>query len=140
MVVWIAPLAALLYILISLAIGDWFPFSRYSMYASIGRRDHGAAPYFKANGEFVRIDHYGDFSGLDLEAMYPRGIPCSLEWQVHEARRWIQRHPAPAGQAEGEAVVPVEFGFRLIWVDEQGRLTMTLRPTMQGHARRIRRW
>jgi hypothetical protein len=138
---WIAPLAALVYIGVSLLIGDWFPFSRYSMYASIGRRDHGATPYFKAAGEFVRIDLYGEFLGLELSGMYPQGTPCSLEWQVHEARRWIKQHPAPDGPLPSpEARVPVEFGFRLLWVDDAGHLTEKLRPTLQGTARRLRRW
>ncbi len=132
--VWIAPVAALVYIVVSLAIGDWFPFSRYSMYASIGARDHGAAPYCKANGEFTTVDRLEHFGGFDVAHIYPQGIPCSLEWQVHEARRWIEAHMAPPDGGPGD--VAMEFGFRLIWVDDKGHITEKLRPTLNGTARR----
>ena len=128
---WIAPAAALAYIVISLVIGDVFPFSKYSMYASIGRRDHGAVLYVKADGVFVRVDELVDFHGIDLDQVYPSGIPCSLEWQVHEAKRWLGNH-----KADAPGPVAVEMGFRLIWVAADGKITEKLRPTVRGTARR----
>ncbi len=125
-----------LYVVISLVVGDRFPFSRYSMYASTAGRSHGAVLYCKADGEFVDVHRLDGFAGIDPAAIYPEGLACSLEWKVHEARRFIEQHQAAPGAEPG--AVRVELGYRLLQVDERGVLTQRFRPVAHGTADTLR--
>ena len=129
---WWAPLAAVVYAAVSTLVGDRFPFSRYSMYASTAVRDHGAVPVFLADAEPAPIDAFDRFAGLDPDTLYPKGLACSLEWQVHEAKRWIRGHRAAFGEEPGP--VKVAFGFVILRVDAEGRLSEELRLTGEGTA------
>ncbi len=106
------------YVLVSLAVGDRFPFSRYSMYASLKGRVQGAVLYVEADGVAVDIARLWRFSGVDPTRIDPRGHPCSQEWAVYEVRRWVAEHlEAGLPLPEEAGRVPVEIGFRLVSVE-----------------------
>jgi hypothetical protein len=127
-----APLAAVAYFLLSLLIGDRFPFSAYKMYASTAQRTEGAVIVCFADGALASVDDYERFAGIDPAAIYPRGLACSLEWQVNEHRRWIERHVAPTGAPDGP--VRIDIGYRLLAVDAAGRVSERIRVVARGTA------
>lgn len=111
-----APVFGALYFVVSRVVGDRFPFSRYAMYASTAMRSEGGVPSFRADGRDARIDDYVDFVGIDPDAIYPAGIPCSLEWRVREWQRWLRSHQSDVPGAAGP--IAIEIGFRMLRVDE----------------------
>lgn len=132
MAVLIALAAALFYIVGSLVLGDSYPFSKHSMYASTAMRDKGAVPLMLADKQPIEVDELERFQGIDPERLYPRGLPCSLEWQVHEAGRWIRNHLAAADAEPGP--VKVSWGFVIVRVNDQGKITEKWRPVQEGTA------
>ncbi len=129
-----APLIGTIYVAISWYTNDFFPFSRYSMYSSAVMRKQGAIPIFKADGEPDDISKYTDFTGLDPDKFYPPGTPCSLEWMVHEAVRYVGKN-----LSNGEpGPVAAEWGFLYLSVDKQGQVEERMEVVQSGHARRIR--
>ena len=64
--------------------------------------------------------------------MYPLGFPCSLEWIIREAQRWIEEHPAEEGEAAGPH--RVEWGFRIIQIDEGKTFSENIEIVQQGWA------
>jgi len=121
------------YFVISLVVGDRFPFSKHSMYASTAvRNESGAVPLLLAAGKPAAVDRYERFQGLDPDNLYPDGLPCSLEWQIHEAGRWIRDKTAPAGDAPGP--VKVEWGFVIVKARKDGRLTERWFAIQEGTA------
>lgn len=127
-----APLAGLIYYVLSRAIGDVFPFSRYAMYASTAMRSEGAVPFFRADGCEARIDDFTDFVGIDPGGVYPEGFPCSLEWRVREWQRWLEGHTSEVPDVDGP--IRIEIGFRMLAVDEEGVLTEQIQITQEGTA------
>jgi hypothetical protein len=127
----IALVACLVYVLVSLAVGDFYPFSRYSMYARLTTRTEGAVLYVKAGEAFVAPDDLDAVCGLDVDAIDPRGVPTSQEWVSHEAMRWLRSRSV--GAIEGG--VPIEIGYRMLKVDERGQLHERLAPRTRGTAR-----
>lgn len=129
----IALAAGAAYFIISLLVGDRFPFSKHSMNASTAvRKEAGAVPLLLADGKPAAVDDYDRFQGLDPDAMYPDGLPCSLEWQIHEAGRWIRDKTADSEDAPGP--VKVEWGFVLVKARKDGRLTERWHPLQEGTA------
>ena len=116
------------YAVTSWLVGDVFPFSRYAMYAKLRGRTEGAVLYVRFDGDFVDVHRLVDFDGVDATRIASAGWPCSLEWQVVEARRWVEAHA-------GGGTEPVEIGFRLIRVRD-GAIEETLSPVTSGRARR----
>lgn len=123
--------AALIYIAISLAVGDRFPFSRYAMYADLTGRKEGAVLYVRAADRFVAPDDLDAVHGIDVAALNPRGVPCSQEWLVHEAKRWLEAH---VSEAAPENAVTVEIGWRMLRV-EDGVVHERLQPITHGTGR-----
>jgi hypothetical protein len=121
--------AFLLYVAGAVLLGDTFPFSRFSMYADYRRQ--GAVPVFLAGGRPVSVRAFESFFGIDPDRMYPKGTPCSLEWRIHEARRWIVQHTASGPM---ERAVPVQWGFTFVTVDEAGRVRQDVRIVSEGVA------
>lgn len=130
--VWIALAAALAYIIISLIVGDFFPFSKHSMYASTAMRDKGAVPLLLAENQPTEIDRYVRFQGIDPNKMYPPGLPCSLEWQVHEAGRWLRNNLDAPDSPPGP--VKVSWGFVILRVQPDGSIQERWRPVQEGTA------
>lgn len=128
----IALIAAVVYIVVSLLVGDRFPFSRYCMYADLGTRTEGAVLYLKAAGRFVAPDELGAVHGLDVEALDPRSRPCSQQWLVYEAQRWLRDHSV---EGELEGGVDVEAGYRMLSVDSDGLVEERLEPVTRGTGR-----
>lgn len=124
-----ASTAMVVYALISLRVGDWFPFSKYSMYAALSGRVTGAVLYVEADGQPANIVRLDQFSGIDPGHIDPKGHPCSQQWVVWETQRWVAEHLDP--NAPGE--VDVEIGFRLVTV-EQFRLSETRVALARGRA------
>ena len=83
-------------------------------------------------GKPAAVDRYERFQGLDPDKLYPDGLPCSLEWQIHEAGRWIRDKTAPAGDAPGP--VKVEWGFVIVKARKDGRLTERWFALQEGTA------
>lgn len=126
---WVALVALVLYVGISLAVGDRFPFSRYSMYARLTHRREGAVLYVKAGERFVAPDELEAVFGLDVPALDPKRVPCSQEWLVYEAQRWLENHLVKTELPDG---VPVEIGYRMLSVNEDGLVSMRLAPVTKG--------
>jgi hypothetical protein len=130
--IWIyAAAAAAAYFVVSLIIGDRFPFSRYAMYARERGRKTGAVPVFLADGKPVWVDSLVRFR-FDADKIHTRTVPCSLEWQVHEMRRWVASHQAP--EDAGDGPVRLQFGFRMLSIDDGGRITEKVRIVAEGSA------
>lgn len=129
--VWIALAAALAYIIISLIVGDFFPFSKHSMYASTAMRDKGAVPLLLADKQPAEVDHFVRFQGIDPKEMYPPRLPCSLEWQVREATRWVENNLDAGGEP---GPVQVSWGFVILRVQPDGSIQERWRPVQQGTA------
>jgi hypothetical protein len=121
--------AFLLYVAGAVLFGDTFPFSRFSMYADF--RKQGAVPVFLAGGRPVPVRDFESFFGIDPDGMYPRGFPCSLQWRIYEAQRWIAQHTAPSPT---ERSVPVQWGFKVVTVDDAGRVREDVRIVSEGVA------
>lgn len=127
-----APVVGAVYFVVSRVVGDRFPFSRYAMYASTAMRLEGGVPLFRADGRDARIDDFVDFVGIDPAAIYPAGIPCSLEWRVREWQRWLSAHRSDVAGVEGP--IRIQIGFRMLRVDEAGKLHQSIRFTQAGSA------
>lgn len=103
------------YAALSLAFGEVFPFSRYSMYAKLRGRTEGAVLSVRADGAEVDVARLHEFVGIDAEKVDTAGYPCSQSWVVTEARRWITDHP---GSSAASPEVDVEIGFRILHLDK----------------------
>jgi len=128
----VALAAALVYMVISLIIGDIFPFSKHSMYASTAMRDKGAVPLMLADNQPAEVDDYVRFTGIDPDRLYPPRLPCSLEWQIHEAGRWFRGNQAEEGSPPGP--VKISWGFVILRVQPDGSIQETWRPVQEGTA------
>lgn len=106
--------AGLVYSAIALRFPDRYPFATYSMYAKLRDRVEGAVLYVRVGEELVSIGALEAFAGLDPALVTPAGYPCSQEWVVWEARRWIETNLV--GEARPGAV-DVEVGFRILRVE-----------------------
>jgi hypothetical protein len=131
----VALVALAVYCLVSLQVGDRFPFSRYVMYAQLKGRTEGAVLGLRVAGKEVPATSLEGFVGLDPSRIDARGYPCSQEWAVHETRRWVEEHQGALPSADS---VPVEVGFRIVSV-EQFRLLERWVPLTAGTAQRVRR-
>jgi hypothetical protein len=121
-----------IYVIVSLAVGDLFPFSRYSMYASLSGREEGAVLYVRAGERFVAPDELVQVHGLDVPALDPKRVPCSQQWVVYEAQRWLETHSVADPPEHG---VPVEVGYRMLKVEGDGTVSMRLAPKTAGTGR-----
>lgn len=128
----IALVAMLLYMAISLRVGDRFPFSKYSMYADLRTRDEGAVLYVRLGERFVDPDQLEAVHGLDVEALDPKKRPCSQQWLVYEAQRWLRDHTVASVPDGGELV---EVGWRLLRIEPDGSLSERLEPMTRGTGR-----
>ncbi len=106
-----------------------YPFSAYSMYASVARMRRSHVPCFRVDGERARLSDWVDFAGFDPDQLLPPRTECTLMWQIHEASRWMREHP-------GDGDVPVEWGFERVEVHDDGRVTTSFVPVQAGRARR----
>ncbi|MBK7579460.1 MAG: hypothetical protein IPI67_04560 [Myxococcales bacterium] len=128
----IALIAALVYVVVSLVVGDRFVFSRYKMYADLTTRDEGAVFYLRAGERFVAADELDAVFGLDVDALDPRTRPCSQQWLVYEAQRWLRDHGVPSAPEGG---VAIEAGWRMLRVDQAGNLEERLESVTSGTGR-----
>ena len=128
----IAVVAMLLYIAISLAVGDVFPFSRYSMYASLTNRSEGAVFFVRTGERFIAADELEAVHGIDVPALDPKLVPCSQQWLVYEAQRWLESHLV---DAPPEDSVPIEIGYRMLRVEKGGAVSMRLEVLTTGRGR-----
>lgn len=120
------------YGVVSLLVGDRFPFSRYSMYARLDQRREGAVLYVRAGERFVVADELEVVHGLDVPALDPKRVPCSQQWLVYEAQRWLTNHSVAAPPEGG---IPLELGYRILSVDDAGALSERLAPVTRGSGR-----
>ena len=126
-----APIIGICYFIISWCSGDMFPFSRYPMYSCSPKRKEGAVPVFLADEAVAKLDGFTDFSGIDTEGLYPPNTYCSLEWMIHEAKRYFEGHKNTGEPGD----IEVAWGFRHLTVDNEGNLTETLKLCQHGRAR-----
>lgn len=120
------------YMAVSLLVGDTFPFSRYSMYAKLRNRVEGAVFAVRVAGQLVPVGELERFVGVDPAKVDPEGYPCSQQWVVYEARRWIEAN----GAAEADDTsVEVEVGFRILRL-ERFVLQERWAPLTSGRAHR----
>ncbi len=104
-----ALIAFLLYFFGGLLFGDWFPFSRFDMFADTANRREGAVPVFLIGERLVDPLSYRGFTGIDPDSLLPAGIPCSMEYRVHEAAAWMRDHTQRGSGSGEELVVAYDF-------------------------------
>ena len=117
----------------TLLLGETFPFSRFSMYASVGPRTETAVPVFWADGRVVDPKRYERFQGLDLaQVLVPKTLPSSLNYKTDDAYRWISEHLARADEPGG----PVRFaaGYITVRLTPGGPLTHEPHVLTEGRA------
>lgn len=117
----------------TLLFGETFPFSRFSMYANVGRRSETAVPVFWADGRVVDPWSYERFSGLDLaQVLVPKTLPGSLNYKTDDGYRWISEHLAREGEPRG----PVRFaaGYVTVRLSANGELTHQPHVLTEGRA------
>lgn len=122
----------LTYVVCSLWLGEWFPFSRYSMYSEAGNRTEGAIPVLFLNGEPTSLAAYRNFSGLDPNRIIPDGHQCSMERRVFEAQRWVREHLRT--ESPPDHAVEVAWGFVIVRIDADGRLNQRQVVLTRGRA------
>ena len=98
-----------LYLAASLAVGDVFPLSRYSMYADVGRYRESYVPVFLAQGRPANPRDYHRFAGIEPDDMGPGARIGSHNYRVDEDRRWIASHSTTE-----IGPVPVAYGYRSV--------------------------
>jgi hypothetical protein len=98
------------------------------MYAAAGDRAVGAVPVYRADGEFVDVEDYDRFHGIDPARVLPDGIPTSLRYRALDGRRWIAAH-------QSSAAGPVRFdaGFLFVRLD-RGQFHRELSIVQRGTA------
>jgi hypothetical protein len=120
--------ACALYVLGCTVIGEAFPFSRFSMYAGLGGRDHAAVPSFELDGELVDPMDLAAFSGIDPQALVPPGVATSQEHTLAPVARHIAAHPGSGEGGQGLQVV-----WRVFRIDD-GELTEERLVGQEGQA------
>jgi hypothetical protein len=129
---WLAAVVACAaYVVGSLALGERFLFSRYAMYADLEGRSEGAVPVFLSGDRPVDPSSFDAFEGIDPEALLPKGIPCSTEYVVAAAQRWIAGHPSTGRSAS--SAVPFKVGYEVLRI-EGGALHERLEIVAEGRA------
>jgi hypothetical protein len=116
-----------------LLLGETFPFSRFSMYANVGRRTESAVPVFLADGVVTEPSRYERFQGLELSrVLLQKTQPSSLQYKTDDGYRWISRHVAQDGERAG----PVRFaaGYVTVRLSPAGELTHETHILTEGHA------
>ncbi|MFM2248712.1 MAG: hypothetical protein RL071_4787 [Pseudomonadota bacterium] len=91
-------------------LGEVYPWSRYTMYADLGQRDHGAVPLVRVDGQQADLRDYVAFADLDPAAFRPPpDVPCSMlyvfDQQSEHVRGRLRAGPGP---------LPVEIGVLLV--------------------------
>jgi len=121
--------AALIWFGFSAVVGEFFPFSRVAMYASLEDRDEGALPLFHADGEQASVRDFHRFSGGPPQDIFPRdrcrevggceAYPCSMEYRPRDDIAWVRDH----WDDQGDGPISVTYSYRMIQiVDGQLRL------------------
>ena len=125
-----ALLALGLYMIIAGAVGEVWPFSRFTMYANIPK--NAAVPMLKVNGEDHFPEEFVDFFGCTAEQIrLPHGIPSRVRWRQDEIGHWVSRH-----SAANPGDVAVDFGYQMVTVDDGvPRLDPSFVPLCSGSAR-----
>lgn len=124
-----ALLAFVMYFFGSLLVGEFFPFSRFSMYANISPQAQGAIPVFLANGVAAEARDFKAFYDLEPIKFYaPQGVACSLGYLVEERSAWVAQHPATAA-----GPIQISVGFDQISLVE-GEIKHDLLITTTGSA------
>jgi hypothetical protein len=123
-------IAFLVYAAGSWILGEVYPFSRFDMYASSAGRSEGAVPVFLVDGKDIDITDYDLFTGIDpdLRTLLPPDVPCSMEYIVRDAARWIAEHRAAPHQPDGPAKITI--GYRILSIDDSAGAS-TLRERMR---------
>lgn len=119
------------YVAMAWLVGERFPFSRFSMYASLGTYRQSHVPVFLADGHPAEARSFHRFAGIDPEVIAPGTRICSLNHRIDEDARWIAAHRAGVGEAPGP--VMVAYGFVPIRLEEdrieRGRVEIVARGT-----------
>ena len=103
--------AMALYMVIAGGVGEVWPFSRFTMYASIPK--DAAVPMLKVNGKDHFPEEFVDFYGCGAEQIrLPCDIPSRVGWRQDEIGHWVSRHSA---ETPGE--VDIHFGYQMVIVD-----------------------
>ena len=119
-----------LFALIGWFVKNVYPFSAYSMYASVAAMKESNVPRLWADGEEARVSDFVDYEGFGPDEMMPPHTPCTLHWVVHEAKRWVAEHRGEGGDAV------VEWGFVNVVVGDDGSVRTERRVVCTGRARR----
>src|SRR5690606_13597503 len=72
------------YVAMAWLVGERFPFSRFSMYASLGTYRQSHVPVFLADGHPAEARSFHRFAGIDPEVIAPGTRICSLNHRIDE--------------------------------------------------------
>jgi hypothetical protein len=121
------------YFVVGYVTENLYPFSAYSMYASVPGMTYSGVPTFFVKGEVAVMSEYVDFVGLNTKRMMPPEMRCTLSWMVYEAERWIMEHKATE---TGPTHVDVAWGYRVVSVEEDGSIHTSVEIACRGRARK----
>ena len=121
------------YYLISLLVGEVYPFSRYEMYSGAGSF-RGAVIVCRSGGSEVSLGNYDRFAGFDPGALaYPPGEHFGSEYKLDEVRHTLETHRVRG--AEPPNSVHLEIGIRIVEATDEGlRVVAAFVPMAEGRA------
>lgn len=124
-----ALVSMLTYLTLAAAVGEVWPFSRFTMYARLP--EEAAVPVLEVNGDPVFPEQLVDYYGCNAsQVRIPEEIPSRTGWRQEQIIRWVTTH-----SADTPGDVEVQFGYRMLLVDEGGpRLDDTFVELCAGSA------
>jgi len=120
------------YIVLTLLIGEFYPFSAQGMYSQLQDYDEGSVLTFMADGEVVRLEDYGRFTGFEPGDVKPlEGVPFSMGFALREFQTWVERN---RGDLNNPGSVVFEIGFRRVTIGDEGPEMGPFIPVVKGNA------
>ena len=123
----------LFYLVVGHLTVNMYPFSAYSMYASVPKMNRSGVPTFFVNNREAVLCEYVDFIGINPKQLLPLGMECTLTWMVAEAERWISEHSTSETSREH---IDVAWGYQVVTVHDDGQISTEVVITCRGRARK----
>jgi len=121
----------IVYLTMSLLVGEWFPFTRLPMYSDLQGYVESQILVCRLDGEDVPCESLGHVAGIspgELEPLKERHF--SMGYRLQEFRAQVERQgPPPRGE-----FLPLEVGFQLIEMTSEGPTNGAFVPAQTGRA------
>lgn len=107
-------------------LGEFYPFSRYEMYAH-GNHSTGVKLVVLADEEQVRLRDFSAFEGFDgADLQFLTEVGGGQRYQIDAVRHHILTHPAPPGHSAAHGPgVRLRVGYVLVHATEEGAVAET---------------